>query len=81
MKCIQSWGVFACEHPPAGVLPDQRLAPAHCHQEADERDATQRRSALAAAPSAPEDYAIQDERTGAVILHAFHGSIDGGDAA
>lgn len=51
---------------------------------ADERDATQRRSALAAAPSAPsapEDYAIQDERTGAVILHAFHGSIDGGDAA
>ena len=48
---------------------------------ADERDATQRRSALAAAPSAPEDYAIQDERTGTVILHAFHGSIDGGDAA
>ena len=48
---------------------------------ADERDATQRRSALAAAPSAPEDYVIQDERTGTVILHAFHGSIDGGDAA
>ena len=48
---------------------------------ADERDATQRRSALAAAPDAPEDYAIQDERTGTVILHAFHGSIDGGDAA
>lgn len=47
---------------------------------ADERDATQRRSALAAAPSAPEDYVIQDERTGTVILHAFHGSIDGGDA-
>lgn len=44
---------------------------------ADERDATQRRSA----PEAPEDYAIQDERTGTVILHAFHGSIDGGDAA
>lgn len=41
----------------------------------------ERRSALAAAPSAPEDYAIQDERTGTVILHAFHGSIDGGDAA
>ena len=48
---------------------------------ADERDATQRRSALAAAPDAPEDYAIQDERTGTVILHAFHSSIDGGDAA
>ena len=28
---------------------------------ADERDATQRRSALAAAPSAPEDYVIQDD--------------------
>ena len=40
MKCIQSWGVFACEHPPAGAFLDQRLAPAHCHQEADERDAT-----------------------------------------
>lgn len=48
---------------------------------ADERDAAERRSALAAAPEAPEDYAIQDERTGTVILQAFHGSIDGGDAA
>lgn len=48
---------------------------------ADERDATERRSALAAAPAAPEDYVIQDERTGTVILHAFHGSVDGGDAA
>lgn len=48
---------------------------------ADERDATERRSALAAAPEAPEDYVIQDERTGTVILHAFHGSVDGGDAA
>lgn len=48
---------------------------------ADERDATQRRSALAAASSTPEDYAIRDERTGTVILHAFHSPIDGGDAA
>lgn len=48
---------------------------------ADERDAAQRRSALTAAPSAPEDYVIQDERTDTVILHAFHGPTDGGDAA
>ena len=48
---------------------------------ATEREATQRRSALAAAPSARKDYAIQDQKTGAVILHAFHSSIDGGDAA
>lgn len=51
---------------------------------ADERDATQRRSALAAAPSAPsapEDYAIQDQKTGVVILEARHVNLDGGDAA
>lgn len=48
---------------------------------ADERDATQRRSALAAAPSAPEDYAIQDQKTGVVLLEARHVNLDGGDAA
>ena len=48
---------------------------------ADERDATQRRSALAAAPEAPEDYAIQDQKTGVVLLEARHVNLDGGDAA
>lgn len=48
---------------------------------ADEREATQRRSALAAAPSAPEDYAIQDQKTGVVLLEARHVNLDGGDAA
>ena len=48
---------------------------------ADEREATQRRSALAAAPSAPEDYAIQDQKTGVVILEARRVDLDGGDAA
>ena len=48
---------------------------------ADERDATQRRSALAAAPSAPEDYAIQDQKTGVVLLEARRVNLDGGDAA
>ena len=48
---------------------------------ADEREAAQRRSALAAAPSAPEDYAIQDQKTGVVILEARRVDLDGGDAA
>ena len=48
---------------------------------ADERDAAERRSALAAAPSAPEDYAIQDQKTGVVLLEARHVNLDGGDAA
>ena len=48
---------------------------------ADERAAAQRRSALADKKADEAGYAIQDERTGTVILHAFHGSIDGGDAA
>ena len=48
---------------------------------ADERGATQRRSALAAAPSAPEDYAIQDQKTGAVIMESRRVDLDGGDAA
>ena len=48
---------------------------------ADERDAAQRRSALAAAPEAPEDYAIQDQKTGVVLLEARHVNLDGGDAA
>lgn len=48
---------------------------------ADEREAAQRRSALAAAPSAPEDYAIQDQKTGVVLLEARHVNLDGGDAA
>lgn len=48
---------------------------------ADERDAAQRRSALAAAPSAPEDYVIQDQKTGVVLLEARHVNLDGGDAA
>lgn len=46
---------------------------------ADERDATQRRSALAAAPSAPEDYAIRDAESGSIILQARHVDWDGGD--
>lgn len=41
----------------------------------------ERRSALAAAPSAPEDYAIQDQKTGVVLLEARHVNLDGGDAA
>ena len=48
---------------------------------ADEREASQRRSALAAAPSAPEDYAIQDQKTGVILLEARHVNLDGGDAA
>ena len=48
---------------------------------ADEREASQRRSALAAAPEAPEDYAIQDQKTGVVLLEARHVNLDGGDAA
>lgn len=48
---------------------------------ADERDAAERRSALAAAPSAPEDYAIQDQKTGVILLEARHVNLDGGDAA
>lgn len=48
---------------------------------ADEREAAERRSALAAAPSAPEDYAIQDQKTGVVLLEARHVNLDGGDAA
>ena len=48
---------------------------------AEERDAAQRRSALAAAPEAPEDYAIQDQKTGVVLLEARHVNLDGGDAA
>ena len=46
---------------------------------ADERDAAERRSALAAAPSAPEDYAIQDAESGSIILQARHVDWDGGD--
>lgn len=41
----------------------------------------ERRSALAAAPSAPEDYAIQDQKTGVVLLEARRVNLDGGDAA
>lgn len=41
----------------------------------------ERRSALAAAPSAPEDYAIQDQKTGVILLEARHVNLDGGDAA
>lgn len=41
----------------------------------------ERRSALAAAPSAPEDYVIQDQKTGVVLLEARHVTLDGGDAA
>ena len=48
---------------------------------ADEREAAERRSALAAAPSAPEDYVIQDQKTGVVLLEARHVDLDGGDAA
>lgn len=48
---------------------------------ADERDAAQRRSALAAAPSSPADYAIQDERSGSIIAEVHHIDLDGGDAA
>ena len=48
---------------------------------ADERKAAERRSALAAAPSAPEDYVIQDQKTGVVLLEARHVTLDGGDAA
>jgi len=48
---------------------------------ADEREAAERRSALAAAPSAPEDYVIQDQKTGVVLLEARHVNLDGGDAA
>lgn len=48
---------------------------------ADEREAAERRSALAAAPDAPEDYAIQDQKTGVVLLEARHVNLDGGDAA
>ena len=46
---------------------------------ATEREATQRRSALAAAPSAPEDYAIRDAESGSIILQARHVDWDGGD--
>lgn len=48
---------------------------------ADERDAAQRRPALAAAPSSPADYAIQDERSGSIIAEVHHIDLDGGDAA
>lgn len=48
---------------------------------ADEREAAERRSALAAAPSAPEDYVIQDQKTGVILLEARHVNLDGGDAA
>lgn len=48
---------------------------------ADERDATQRRSALAAKKAGEAGYAIQDQKTGAVILEARRVDLDGGDAA
>ena len=41
----------------------------------------QRRPALAAAPSSPADYAIQDERSGSIIAEVHHIDLDGGDAA
>lgn len=40
----------------------------------------ERRSALAAAPSSPVDYAIQDERSGSIIAEVHHIDLDGGDA-
>ena len=48
---------------------------------ADERDATQRRSALADKKADEAGYAIQDQKTGAVILEARRVDLDGGDAA
>jgi len=48
---------------------------------ADERDATQRRSALAAKKADEAGYAIQDQKTGAVILEARRVNLGGGDAA
>lgn len=48
---------------------------------ADEHDATQRRSALAAKKAGEAGYAIQDQKTGAVILEARRVDLDGGDAA
>lgn len=48
---------------------------------ADERDAAQRRSALADKKADEAGYAIQDQKTGAVILEARRVDLDGGDAA
>ena len=48
---------------------------------AEEHDATQRRSALAGAPSASEGYAIRDAASGSIILQARRVDWDGGDAA
>lgn len=48
---------------------------------ADERDATHRRSALAAKKAGEAGYAIQDEASGAILLEARHVDLDGGDAA
>ena len=48
---------------------------------ADEHDAAQRRSALADKKADEAGYAIQDQKTGAVILEARRVDLDGGDAA
>lgn len=45
---------------------------------ADEHDATQRRSALADKKADEAGYAIQDQKTGAVILEARRVDLDGG---
>lgn len=41
----------------------------------------ERRPALAAKKAAAAGYAIQDQKTGVVILEARHVDLDGGDAA
>lgn len=48
---------------------------------AEERDAAQRRPALAAKKADAAGYAIQDQKTGVVILEARRVNLDGGDAA
>ena len=48
---------------------------------ADEREAAERRSALADKKADEAGYAIQDQKTGVVLLEARHVNLDGGDAA
>lgn len=48
---------------------------------ADERDAAQRRPALAAKKAAAAGYAIQDEASGVILLEVRHVNLDGGDTA
>ena len=48
---------------------------------AEERDAAQRRSALAAPDDSSDGFTIQDKASGAIILQARRVDWDGGDAA